>query len=281
MRLIIRDNKQEVANWIADYVVYKINTVVPALKEHFVLGLPTGSSPIPIYQRLIELYKADKVSFQNVITFNMDEYIGIPENHPQSYHSFMWKHLFNHIDIPENNVNIPNGNAIDLEFECAEYEEKIKRAGGIDLFIAGIGSDGHIAFNEPGSSLSSRTRIKLLTYDTIVANSRFFDNDVNKVPKMAITIGIATIMDAKEVIVIVTGYNKAHALDKIVEQGVNHIWTASMLQLHPHCIIVCDEESTMELKVGTVKYFKDIEIEMGKLPMFSYKKNMTYPDIER
>jgi glucosamine-6-phosphate deaminase len=191
----------------------------------------------------------------------MDEYVGLAEDHPESYHFFMWNHLFNHVNIKKENVNILNGNAPDLEKECALFEEKIKRVGGIDLFLGGIGPDGHIAFNEPGSSLSSRTRIKTLTYDTRLANSRFFDNDIDKVPKTALTVGVGTVMDAQELLIIIAGYNKARALQKVVEEGVNHMWTVSMLQLHQHGIIVCDEDATMELKVGTVRYFKDIEAE--------------------
>ena len=197
----------------------------------------------------------------------MDEYVGIPEDHPESYHFFMWDNLFKYIDIPKENINILDGNAADLEKECNDYEEKIKKVGGIDLFLGGIGPDGHIAFNEPGSSLSSKTRIKTLTYDTILANSRFFDNDVNKVPKTALTVGVGTVMSAREVLIIINGYKKARALQKVVEEGVNHMWTVSMLQLHEHGIICCDDEATMEMKVGTVNYFKDIEREaLADLP---------------
>ena len=171
----------------------------------------------------------------------------------------MWNNFFTHIDIKKENVNILNGNAKDLEKECEQYEERIKKAGGIDLFLGGIGPDGHIAFNEPGSSLSSRTRIKTLTYDTILANSRFFDNDVTKVPKTALTVGVATVLDARTVLIIINGHKKARALANVVEGSVNHMWTVSALQLHPHGIIVCDDESTDELRVGTVRYFKDIE----------------------
>jgi glucosamine-6-phosphate deaminase len=173
----------------------------------------------------------------------------------------MKTHLFDHIDIRPENINILNGNAPDLEKECEAYEQKIERLGGIQLFLGGIGPDGHLAFNEPGSSLKSKTRSKSLTYDTILANSRFFDNDVNKVPKTALTVGVDTVMQAREVVVIVNGYNKSRALQKVVEEGVNHMWTASVLQTHPSGIIVCDEDATMELKVGTVKYFRDIEKE--------------------
>jgi glucosamine-6-phosphate deaminase len=171
----------------------------------------------------------------------------------------MYHHLFNHIDIPKENIHILNGNADDLDAECHEYEKAIESYGGIDFFLGGIGPDGHIAFNEPGSSLSSLTRVKTLTYDTIVANSRFFDDDIDKVPKMALTVGVATVMSAREVLIIIPGYNKARALRQVVEEGINHMWTVSMFQLHPKCIIACDDAATMELRVATVKYFKDIE----------------------
>lgn len=259
MRIIIHENYDRLSEWVAHYVAAKINHAKPTADKPYVLGLPTGSSPIGTYKALVRLYKEGKVSFRNVVTFNMDEYVGLPEDHPESYHYFMWSNLFSHIDIPKENVNILNGNAKDLEAECSAYEAKIRKIGGIDLFLGGIGPDGHIAFNEPCSSLSSRTRIKTLTYDTIIANSRFFDNDVNKVPKTALTVGVATVMDAQEVLIIINGYKKARALQKVVEEGVNHMWTVSMLQLHRHGIIVCDDDSTLELKVATVKYFKDIE----------------------
>jgi glucosamine-6-phosphate deaminase len=207
------------------------------------------------------MYQKGKVSFKNVITFNMDEYVGLPKEHPESYYSFMWNNFFKHIDIREENVNILNGNAKDLVAECAGYEERIKSAGGIDLFLGGIGPDGHLAFNEPGSSLASRTRIKSLTTDTIIANSRFFGGDVDQVPKTALTVGVGTVMDAREVIIVVNGHNKARALQQAIEGSVNQMWTITALQLHPKGIIVCDEAACAELKVGAYRYFKDIEKE--------------------
>jgi glucosamine-6-phosphate deaminase len=259
MRVIIQPNYALVSKWTASYVVKIINEFNPSSKKPFVLGLPTGSSPMGTYRELVAMHKAGKVSFKNVVTFNMDEYINLPKEHPESYYSFMWNNFFSHVDIDKDNVNILNGNAKDLEKECIQYEDKIKKRGGIQLFLGGIGPDGHIAFNEPGSSLSSRTRIKTLTHDTIIANSRFFNNDIAKVPKTALTVGVATVLDAKEVLIIISGHNKSRALANVVEAGVNHMWTVSALQLHPHGIIVCDDESTDELKVGTVRYFKDIE----------------------
>jgi glucosamine-6-phosphate isomerase len=259
MRLIIEESYGKMSQWAAAYIVKRINEFGPTPEKPFVLGLPTGSTPVGTYKELIHLYETGKVSFKNVITFNMDEYVGIPEDHPESYHTFMWSNFFSHVDIRKENVNILNGNAPDLEKECAEYEQRIKAVGGIDLFMGGIGPDGHIAFNEPGSSLASRTRVKTLTTDTIIANSRFFDNDINKVPKTALTVGVATIMDAKEVMILVNGHNKARALCHAVEGSVNHMWTISTMQLHPKGIMVCDDAATVELKVGTVNYFKDIE----------------------
>ncbi|MBR4212768.1 MAG: glucosamine-6-phosphate deaminase [Bacteroidales bacterium] len=261
MRIIIQESYGKMSQWAAAYIAKRINAFKPSKERPFVLGLPTGSTPIGTYKELIHLYKMGKVSFKNVVTFNMDEYVGIPENHPESYHSFMWNNFFSHIDIPRENVHILNGNAPDLEEECRNYEKQIADFGGIELFMGGIGPDGHIAFNEPGSSLTSRTRVKSLTTDTIIANSRFFDNDINLVPKTALTVGVGTVMDAREVLILANGHNKARALAHAVEGCVTHMWTISVLQLHQKGIIVCDDAATVELKVGTVNYYKDIEKE--------------------
>lgn len=259
MRVIIEPTYELISQWAANYIAAKMIQAKPTAEKPFVLGLPTGSSPLGTYKELINLYKNGKISFQHVITFNMDEYVGIPEDHPESYHTFMKRNFFSHVDIQEKNVNILDGNAKDLEAECAGYEERIRKAGGIDLFLGGIGPDGHVAFNEPGSSLTSRTRIKSLTTDTIIANSRFFDNDVNKVPKTALTVGVGTVMGAKEVVILANGHNKARALQQAVEGSVNQMWTITALQMHPKGIIVCDEAACAEIKVGTYNYFKDIE----------------------
>jgi glucosamine-6-phosphate isomerase len=259
MRVIIRGNPEEVGLWVASYVKQRILEFNPTAEKPFVLGLPTGSSPVPTYKQLINFYKKGELSFRHVVTFNMDEYVGLARDHDQSYHSFMWNNLFKHIDIQPSNANILNGNAADLKAECDAYEAKIKAVGGIELFLGGIGGDGHIAFNEPGSSLTSRTRVKTLAYETIVANARFFGNDLNAVPTMALTVGVGTIMDAREVLIIVTGQQKAVALEKCIEQGVNHMWTLSAIQLHPRAIISCDDDSTGELRVRTVRYFKGLE----------------------
>ncbi len=259
MRLIIQPDYLNVSEWAANYIASKLIDAKPTAENPFVLGLPTGSSPLGIYQHLIQLYKKEIISFENVITFNMDEYVGLSQNHPQSYYKFMWDNFFSHIDIKKENVHILNGMVEDLDAECDDYESAILKCGGIDLFLGGIGPDGHLAFNEPTSSFNSRTRQKTLTTDTIIANSRFFENDVNKVPKTALTVGVATVMDAREVLIIVNGHNKARALRHAVEESINHIWPISALQMHKHGIIVCDYDACAELKVGTYKYFLDIE----------------------
>uniref|UniRef100_G3Q2G4 Glucosamine-6-phosphate isomerase n=1 Tax=Gasterosteus aculeatus aculeatus TaxID=481459 RepID=G3Q2G4_GASAC len=222
MKLIVLNDYEQASEWAAKYIRNKILLFRPGPDRFFTLGLPTG----------------------------------LPRDHPESYHSFMWNQFFKHIDIKAENTHILDGNAADLQAECAAFEEKITAAGGIELFVGGIGPDGHIAFNEPGSSLVSRTRVKTLAKDTIVANARFFDGDLSKVPTMALTVGVGTVMDAKEVLILITGAHKAFALYKAIEEGVNHMWTVSAFQQHPQTVFVCDEDATLELRVKTVKYFK-------------------------
>ncbi|UYA59505.1 glucosamine-6-phosphate deaminase [Pectobacterium colocasium] len=264
MRLIPLTTAADVGKWAARHIVEKINAFNPSAERPFILGLPTGSSPLEAYKSLVAMHQAGLVSFKHVVTFNMDEYVGLPTDHPESYHTFMHQNFFNHIDIPRENINLLNGNAEDTTAECRRYEEKIKSYGKIHLFMGGVGNDGHIAFNEPASSLASRTRIKTLTEETRIANSRFFGGDVSLVPKFALTVGVGTLLDAEEVMILVTGRNKAQALQAAVEGNVNHMWTISCLQLHAKAIMVCDEPSTMELKVKTVKYFRELETESMK-----------------
>ena len=236
MRLIPLTTAEQVGKWAARHIVNRINAFKPTADRPFVLGLPTGGTPMTTYKALVEMHKAGQVSF-------------------------MHRNFFDHVDIPAENINLLNGNAPDIDAECRQYEEKIRSYGKIHLFMGGVGNDGHIAFNEPASSLASRTRIKTLTHDTRVANSRFFDNDVNQVPKYALTVGVGTLLDAEEVMILVLGSQKALALQAAVEGCVNHMWTISCLQLHPKAIMVCDEPSTMELKVKTLRYFNELEAE--------------------
>lgn len=261
MRVIPQKTEKEVGFWAARYIVDAINKFNPTKEKPFVLGLPTGGTPLITYKRLIELYNQGEVSFKHVVTFNMDEYVGLPKDHPESYYAFMYNNFFNHVDIDTNNVHILNGMAEDIDAECKNYEAKMKEYGQIHLFMGGVGNDGHIAFNEPASSLSSRTRIKTLTEDTLIANSRFFNNDVNQVPKYALTIGVGTLLDAREILILAKGQQKALAVQAGVEGNVNHLWTVTALQMHPHTILVCDEPAQQELKVKTVKYFSELEKE--------------------
>lgn len=259
MRLIIKENYDKCALWTANYIAKAINNFNPTKKKPFVLGLPTGSTPLGIYKELIRMNNDNVISFENVITFNMDEYVGLDENNVNSYHYFMWNNFFKFINIKKENINILNGIAKDLELECQNYENKIKNCGGIDLFLGGVGSDGHIAFNEPFSSLASRTRIKTLNKTTLKDNSRFFNNDTNQTPKTALTVGIGTILDSKEVVIVATGINKAKAVQDVVEGAITHTSTITALQLHKKFVLVCDEDATNELKVKTVKYFKGLD----------------------
>ena len=240
MKVIIRETKREASIWAARHIVAAIKA-------------------IDTYDELIRMYRNGEVSFKNVVTFNMDEYVGLPVEHPESYHSFMFKYLFDHIDINPKNIHILDGNAPDLAAECENYEKAIEKAGGIDLFLGGVGEDGHLAFNEPFSSLNSRTRVMTLTYDTRVVNSRFFDNDVNQVPHQAMSVGIATVMGAKEVLVEGFGAKKARAIAAAVEGPVSQYVTLSALQYHPNGIVLIDDEAAGELKVNSYRYFKAVE----------------------
>ncbi len=259
MRLIIKDTNELAGKWAANYIVEKILKHQVKSDKPFVLGLPTGSTPLSTYKELIALHKAGKVSFKNVITFNMDEYVNLPKEHPESYYSFMWKNFFNHVDIKPENINLLDGNAPDPEAECERYEKKILEVGGIDLFMGGVGENGHLAFNEPYTSLNSRTHVQTLTHDTLVVNSRFFDNDINKVPKQALSVGIATVLSAKEVLILALGPKKAKAVKHCVEGTYNHVWPISALQIHPKGIMVCDDAAATELKVSTYRYFLEAE----------------------
>ena len=259
MKVIIRNNSAEGSLWAAHHIAEKIKAKAAVTDKPFVLGLCTGSTPIETYAELARMVQAGELSFKNVISFNMDEYVGLPESHPESYHSFMHTNLFSKIDEPKENIHILNGNAEDLEAECAAYEAAIQAAGGFDLFLGGIGEDGHIAFNEPFSPLTSRTRVVTLTEDTRIVNSRFFGGDMNLVPKQALSVGVATVTDSKEVVILASGPKKARAIHDAVEGPYSHMCTVSALQNHQNGIIVADEASVGELKVNSYKYFKAVE----------------------
>ena len=256
MKVIIQENYEKMCKWASEHIIAAINSNKSG--RPFVLGLRTGSSPIGVYKNLVQANKEGRVTFKNVVTFNMDEYVGLPHEHDQSYWYFMHDNLFDHIDIPAENINILNGMAEDPEEECRRYEEKIASYGGIDLFMGGIGVDGHLAFNEPFTSLNSRTGLRDLTTETRLVNSRFFGNDPEKVPSQALSVGIGTVTDAKEVLILINGHNKARALAQSVEGPVSQKWTCSALQLHNNAYIACDEAACGELTVDTYKYFLDV-----------------------
>ena len=243
MEIIIQERYEGVSQEAAQRIARLLE-----VKPTAVLGLATGSTPLGLYQELIRLHQEEGLDFSQVTTFNLDEYIGIAVDHPQSYHTFMHENLFNHINVPLENIHLPDGTSSNFEDSCAAYESRIKSAGGIDLQVLGIGSDGHIAFNEPGSSLASRTRIKTLARQTIEDNARFFDS-IDDVPVFAVTMGVGTILDARQIILLANGSNKASAVAAAIEGPVSSMCTASALQTHPHATFFLDEEAASKLQL--------------------------------
>ncbi len=223
-------------------------------KPNLVLGLATGSSSIGLYKHLVRMHNTEGLDFSKVKTFNLDEYVEIPCDHPQSYHTFMAKHFFNHVNIPKENQHIPQNTIFNHESFCTVYEEEIKRTGGIDIQVLGIGTDGHIAFNEAGSSLASRTRIVTLSESTLDANAIYFGGDPNAVPEMAITMGIGTIMEAKQCLLLANGEAKAKAIAKAVEGPISASVPASILQMHPNTTYLIDDTAASKLK--EIEYYK-------------------------
>jgi glucosamine-6-phosphate deaminase len=219
-------------------------------KPNAVLGLATGSTPLRLYKELIRMHKEEGLDFSRVTTFNLDEYIGLPADHEQSYYRFMWDNLFSHINIKPENVHVPDGMTDDVPAFCAAYEQAIVDAGGIDLQVLGIGSDGHVGFNEPTSSFASRTRIKTLTRQTVADNARFFDGDESRVPRHCITMGIGTIMDARMNILLAFGDNKADAVAATIEGPVAAMMPASILQHHPAAKMFIDEAAASKLSLS-------------------------------
>ena len=215
-------------------------------KKNSVLGLATGSTPIGVYQELIGKFQKGELDFSEVITFNLDEYYGLSPEHPQSYYFFMWDIFFKHINIKKENVHLLNGVTENVDKECKQYEDLIKKNGGIDLQILGIGDNGHIGFNEPDVSLNTKTHLVNLTAKTIKANSRFF-NDVQEVPRQAITMGIGTIMRARKIILLASGKRKAKVIERTINGPINTKVPASVLQLHNDVTIVVDQKAASQL----------------------------------
>ena len=258
MRVIITKDYDEISSRAADIVEEEMQRN----KRKFVLGLATGSTPVGLYKELIRRHKDKGLDFSRVITFNLDEYIGLDAGHTQSYRYFMDEQLFNHINIKRHNIHVPDGMAKDLEDYCIRYEKAITDAGGIDLQVLGIGRDGHIGFNEPSSSLGSRTRIKTLTEETIKDNARFFKN-ADEVPQYAVTMGVGTIMKARKSILLASGAKKAGVLAETVEGPITAQVTASALQIHPHATIICDIDAASKLKRRA--YYEHVERMAQKL----------------
>ena len=243
MEVIIQTNYEQISKVAAQIVVDVLNA-----KPNAVLGVATGSTPLGLYQELVRLHQSANLDFSRVTTFNLDEYVGLPVSHPQSYHYFMHENFFKHVNIQPQNINIPSGTTSNYPAFCDWYERRIAECGGIDLQILGIGSDGHIAFNEPTSSMTSRTRLKTLAKQTIDDNARFFDKRED-VPVYAITMGVGTILDARKLILLATGKSKATAIAKTIEGPITSMVTASALQQHRDAKILIDEDAASELEM--------------------------------
>ena len=250
MEVIILPSIEDCANLGARKVSALVNS-----KSNAVLGLATGSTPIPVYAELVRLHNESGLSFSKVKSFNLDEYIGLAPDHSCSYRYFMKEHLFNLIDIEQDFTYVPNGMVDDISEECSKYENAIKDCGGIDLQILGIGSDGHIGFNEPGSSLSSRTRIKTLASETIRDNARFFD-DEDEVPRHCITMGVGTILDSKSVLLLAFGEGKAEVVAKSIEGPITSMVPASVLQMHQNVTVLLDDKAAS--KLSRRDYYRDV-----------------------
>jgi len=248
MRVIIVKDKEEMGKRTADLIAADMKA-----KERitYVLGLATGGTPLPLYREFIQRNKAGELDFSTVVTFNLDEYVGLPPTHPESYRYFMDENLFNHTNINPKNTHVPDGMADDVEAFCEKYEEMIADVGGIDYQVLGIGSNGHIGFNEPGSSLGSLTRIKTLTETTRKDNARFFDNNLDEVPKYAITMGNGTILNARRVVLMAHGENKAKAVADALEGPVTAMCPASVLQLHRYATYVITKDAASQLTLET------------------------------
>jgi glucosamine-6-phosphate deaminase len=251
MEVLIRENYDDASGVAAQMVAQTLNR-----KPNAVLGLATGSTPLGLYQELVRLYECGALDFSQITTFNLDEYVGLGREDPRSYHSFMHENLFQHINCPPQNIYIPSGTTDNYEAFCDWYENRIVECGGIDLQILGIGGDGHIAFNEPTSSLGSRTRIKTLAKQTILDNARFFES-VDDVPHYAITMGVGTILEAKQILLIATGESKAEAVAAAIEGPVTSMITASALQLHGDVTVILDRLAASKLKM--IEYYDWIE----------------------
>jgi len=258
MEVVICKTYDELSTLAAQQVAATLNA-----KPNAVLGMATGSSPLGLYKELVRMHREEGLDFSQVTTFNLDEYVGLPVTHDQSYHYFMHENFFKHVNIPKGNIHIPSGTTNNYRAFCQWYEDRIEECGGIDVQILGIGSDGHIAFNEPTSSLASRTRLKTLARQTIEDNARFFDK-VDDVPIYAITMGVGTILEAEKLVLVANGENKADAVHKMVEGPVTSMITASALQLHPRAKVFIDDPAAAKLEMR--EYYEWIQAKKPGAP---------------
>ncbi len=242
IRLIVAEDYDQLSQKAAQLVANQLSQ-----KPASVIGFATGSTPLGLYRELITMYQSKKVSFDQMISFNLDEYIGLSRNHPQSYYRFMWDNLFSHIGMDEKRIHFPPGIFHDQQTICHQYEEQIAQTGGIDLQILGIGVNGHIGFNEPDEVFTLPTHIVELADETIQANSRFFDNEA-EVPKRAITMGIRSIMQAKSILLLANGENKAEAIQKMFTDKADPRIPASILQLHTNVTLIVDRAAAALLQ---------------------------------
>ena len=257
MRLIITE--EHVGDWAAYYIAKKILDFAPTKEKPFVLGIPGGGTAQPMYKRLVEFHKDGVLSFENVVFFNTGEYLGIDTTNIHSFHSIVNASFFNWVDAKAQNIHLLNPLTSNVKQEGTDYEELIKSYGGVDLWVCGLGDDAHLAFNEPGSSLRSHTRDKELTFETRVANAKFFNGDINLVPTRALTVGIGTLLEGREILVLVQGASKSRALQLSIEEGINHIYPASAMQLHKKATFVVDEDAVADIRVRTYRYHKEVE----------------------
>lgn len=258
MEVIVTESYQDLSRGAAKEVAKALYS-----KPNAVLGLATGSTPLGLYAELIRMHREEGLDFSQVTTYNLDEYVGLKSDHPQSYHYFMQENLFRHINVPRQNIYLPSGTTDNYEAFCRWYEQRIQQCGGIDLQVLGIGVDGHIAFNEPGSSLGSRTRIKILAKETIEDNSRFFER-AEDVPAYSITMGVGTILEARKIILLASGKKKAACVAAAIEGPITSMVTASALQMHPDVIYFLDKEAASELK--RIEYFRWIQMKRPGAP---------------
>ena len=252
MKLII--TSKNLGLWAAEYIQHAWQKKI---KKPFVLGLPTGGTVEEMYAELVRLVQDKKMSFKNIITFNMDEYVGLPKGHPQSYYFYMKQHLFDKVDLPLQHIHFLDGNAANITAVCQQYEQDINAAGGVDLFIGGVGRNGHIAFNEPDSAFTSRTRLITLTESTRQANSRFFQNYIKQVPTHAITVGIGTVLEARELLFLASGISKAEAVAHLVNNPPTEKWPITALKTHPRAILLIDKEAANQLPASILHIWQE------------------------